>query len=160
MSGFGSRLAARFRQAVEREEATRRREEELRQRALDEGRAARETLLKELAEIGRGIGVLSVAQDASGLALKYRDRRLQFLRDGEGDRVRLAWEGLADGEEHWLYRQSELGNRWVYARRKKPRDDRLPLFDQGLEELLVRVLGLPRPGEEDVPPADPRDRDL
>ena len=149
MDGFGSRLAARFKKAVEREEATRRREQEERQRVLDEGRAARERLLAELAAMGRAIGVVTVTLDDVALTLGLGARKLRFTRDGDGERVRLAWEGMADGEEHWLYRQAELGSRWVYARRRRGREDRVPLLDQGLEELLVKVLGLPAPGDLD-----------
>ncbi|MCB9687317.1 MAG: hypothetical protein H6738_14060 [Alphaproteobacteria bacterium] len=151
LDGFGSRLAARFKKAVEREEATRRREEEERQRVLEEGRAARERLLGELAAMGRAIGVVTVALDDGGLTLGFGTRKLLFARDGDGERVRLAWDGMGDGEEHRLYRQAELGHRWVYSRRRRGREDRLPLLDQGIEELLVGVLGLPRPGEGDVP---------
>jgi hypothetical protein len=67
-------------------------------------------------------------------------------RDGDGERVKLAYEGLAP-EEGTLFRQPELGQRWVLFRKRGARESRVPLFDQGIEDLLVRVLGLPKPTE-------------
>jgi hypothetical protein len=38
----------------------------------------------------------------------------------------------------------------VWSVRKKGREDRLPFWESGLEELLVFALKLPRPGEHAV----------
>ena len=82
----------------------------------------------------------------SGITFKHAGRYLHFGRDGDGERVKLSWDGLAP-EEATLGRQPELADRWILTRKRGAREVRLPLFDQGLEELLVRVLGLPKPSE-------------
>lgn len=152
MDRGGSRLAARFRKAVLDQDDDRQRQEDAARRAREAAQAARAQLLEELAAIGREIGALQVTEDADGVLLRFRERYLHFGPVGDADRVRVEFEGMGD-EENTLYRQAELGDRWVHARRRRAREDRAPLFDQGLEDLLVRGLGLPRPGE-DVPVVD------
>jgi hypothetical protein len=70
-----------------------------------------------------------------------------FTAVGDADRIGVRFTGQPAHERHELYRQPELNDLWVWSRRRARREDRLPLFDDGLEELLVRGLGLPRPGE-------------
>jgi hypothetical protein len=142
-----SRLAARFRKAVEDRDAARRQAEEAAKKATEEASAARAELLRDLATLAREIGSLVVKPEGDGLTLRYGERYLHFGPSGEGDRVRIEFEGMGD-EEHVLYRQSELGHRWVYSRQRRFREDRIPLFDAGIEDLLVRGLGLPPPGDD------------
>src|SRR5207253_9038681 len=123
-------------------------------RAREAAQAARTQLLHDLAAIGREIGVLQVTEDKDGVLMRFRERYLHFGPEGDGDRVRIDFEGMGD-EENSLYRQAELGDRWVHSRRRRSREDRAPLFDQGLEDLLVRGLGLPKPGTDAPPPEDP-----
>lgn len=143
-SGRGSGLAARFRQAVESEaEAAKRRE---REHAAREAAAvaAATALLGELAAFGRELGFAQVHSDASGVRLRHGGRELVFW-SGEAGQV---WAGSAEktDDRYRLYREAALDDRWVMAFRHRGQETRLPLFDQGLEELLVAVLGLPRPG--------------
>lgn len=152
MDRGGSRLAARFRKAVEDQDQSKRKQQEATRRTAEAARAARAELLRDLASLARDIGVLQVSEGSDGLTLRYRERYLHFAPDGDGDRVRVEFEGMGD-EEHHLYRQAELGDRWVHAKRKRFRDDRVPLFDQGIEDLLVRGLGLPKPSEDAPAPA-------
>lgn len=147
MSERSSRMAARFRRAVERERRTVEQEAEAAREAAESSRAARGALLDDLEGLANDMGFLEVERSAEGLTLRYGERFLHFAPIGEGD-LGVEVEGTGD-EEHRLYRQAELGNRWVYLRRRRRREDRLPLFDQGLEELLVGGLGLPRPDDED-----------
>lgn len=158
MDGRGSRLAARFRKAVQDEQSARRDAEQEARRRLEEARAAREALLAELATLVREIGVVEVRPGPDGLTLRYRERHVHLAPKGDQDRIDVEFDGQGD-EQHWLYRQAELGGRWVYARKRRHRDDRLPLYDAGLEELLVRGLGLPPPAA-DAPAEDPKDRKL
>ena len=152
MDGRDSRLAARFRKAVlDRDEARRQAEDEAK-RGAERARAARAQLLTELVVLAREIGVVQVAPEPDGLTLRFGERYLHFGAEGDGDRLKVEFEGMGD-EEHALYRQAELGERWVYSRRRRNRDDRVPFYDAGLEELLVRGLGLPKPGEDEPPPA-------
>jgi len=149
MEGRGSRLAARFRKAVEDRDTARRQAEEAARAAAEDARAARVRVLKDLESIARDIGSIDVAHVSTPPVLELRlgGRTLRFTPSGDADRIDLAM-GDAAGEEHWLYRQAELGQRWVYARKRRGKEDRVPLFDLGLEEILVRALGLPRPAEE------------
>jgi hypothetical protein len=84
---------------------------------------------------------------------------LGFVVKGDSDRIDVVLDAGTEGE-HWLYRQQELGARWVYARKRGVRDDRVPLFDQGLEDLLVRGLGLPPPSRDEPPAAEPPSKKL
>ncbi|MEQ1504367.1 MAG: hypothetical protein ABMB14_19155 [Myxococcota bacterium] len=127
------------------------------QLAREQASAARGQLLTDLVAVASEIGVVKAARDADGLTLRYGERYLYFGPEGELDRVKIEFEGIGD-EEHVLFRQPELANRWVYSRKRRHREDRVPLFDAGLEELLVRGLGLPRPGEEDDPAPSSPDR--
>jgi hypothetical protein len=152
MDRGGSRLAARFRKAVLDQDDSRNKQEDSARRAREAAQAARLQLLADLASIGREIGALRVEEGKDGLTLRFRERYLHFGPEGDGDRVRVEFEGMGD-EENALYRQAELGDKWVHSRRRRGREDRAPLFDQGLEDLLVRGLGLPKPGS--APDADP-----
>jgi hypothetical protein len=148
MEGRGSRLAARFRKAVEDRDAARRQAEEAARAAAEDARAARLRVLGDLESIARDIGNIEVSRSGTppALHLKLQGRTLTFTPVGDADRVDIGIQDAA-GEEHWLYRQAELGQRWVYARKRRGKEDRVPLFDLGLEEVLVRGLALPRPEE-------------
>lgn len=144
MDGPSSKLAARFRRALETEEQRRQRERADEERAREDGRRAREALLDQLRALAVEIG-LQCEASASGLTLRHGAAYLHLQRDGDGERVRLVHEGMA--EEAVLFRQPELAHRWILLRKRGAREVRVPLFDQGVEDLLVRVLGLPKPGE-------------
>ncbi len=147
-----SRLGSRFKRAVEQAEDAK----EQRQRSAAEverqARLARAELFAELESLASEIGVLTVQRTKQGLTLRYRERYLHFAPEGVGD-VLVEFEGTGD-DEHRLYREAELGQRWVHHHKRRFRELRVPLFDQGLEELLVTGLGLPRPDEGDAEPTD------
>jgi hypothetical protein len=147
MDGPGSRLAARFRKAVKSRDEEAREAADAAKRAQEEAQRARTQLLSDLEGLARDIGVVKVQRERDGITLRYGERYLFLGPEGDHDRVRIEFEGMGD-EVHHLHRQAELGHRWVHVRAGRFREDRLPLFDAGLEELLVRGLGLPRPGEE------------
>lgn len=147
MENRGSRLAARFRKAVSDREDARKKAEEEATHAREAARRARTDLLGELAAFAAEIGAVRAIRDGEGLTWRYNERFVHFAPDGDGDRLRVAVEGVGD-EEIALYRQAELDFRWVLARRRRGREDRVPLFDRGLEDLLVRGLGLPPPSED------------
>ncbi len=141
-----SGLAARFRKAVEVDQQARQESEDAQKRAIEAARAARDALIADLESLGREIGFLSVRREQGGLTLRYQERYLRFEPSGDTEVV-VEFEGTGD-DRHRLFRQAELGNRWVYSCKRRFREDRVPLFDQGIEELLVTALGLPRPEEE------------
>lgn len=149
MSDRSSRLAARFRKAMEREHSAHEAQAQAAERAAAEARAARDELLGDLQGLAGDMGFLKVERSGDTLTLRYGERTLHFAPIGDGD-LEVEVEGRGD-TAHRLYRQAELGNRWVYLRRQGRREDRVPLFDRGLESLLVDGLGLPRPTDEDDP---------
>ncbi|HHO54143.1 MAG TPA: hypothetical protein ENK18_25550 [Deltaproteobacteria bacterium] len=153
-----SGLAARFRKAVTDAQRARQQSEDATRRAIEAARRARVELLEELEAIAREIGFLSAQRSRDGLTLRYQERYLHLALEGDGE-LRVEFEGTGD-DVHRLFRQAELGDRWVYSRRRRTREDRVPLFDQGLEELFVTALGMPRPGEEPEPPSGPGGRSL
>lgn len=151
-------LAARFRKAVEDEQTARQRSEAAAKQAIEDARRARTELLAELEALAREIGFLSVQKGRDGLTLRYQERYLHFAPEGDGELL-LEFEGTGD-DVHRLFRQAELGDRWVYSRKRRVREDRVPLFDQGIEELLVTALGLPRPDEGTEEPSGSSGRSL
>ena len=154
MSDRGRDLAARFRAALDHAEHERRSKEEERLRKLEDGRRERDALLADLAAFGEALGHVAVQRHDGGVTFRWADRYLHFEPMGEGDRVRIEFEGVGE-DEHRLYREPELGMKWVWLLRRKGREDRLPLFDSGLEELLVLALKLPKPDFTAAPPPQP-----
>lgn len=167
MGRRGEDLAQRFRQALERRDALRRHEEEQRARHLEAQRQERTALFEDLAAFGQAIGHLAVEHGEQGVTFRLGDRFLAFEPQGEGEAVRVTFTDVGD-EAHRLYRQPELGLRWVWARRHRAGEDRLPLFDQGLENLMIHALKVPAPSDvlagdpgstlEDVVPKSLEDR--
>jgi hypothetical protein len=139
---------------MHRLEEQRKRDEDARAKRLLEAQGARAELLDNLGAFAEAVGHLKVQAKShdEGLTIRYLDQFIHFVPKGEGDRVEVIFGG-SDGQEHRLYREPELNNRWIWVASQGGREDRLPLFDQGLEELLVRGLDLPRPAEgmDDVP---------
>jgi hypothetical protein len=82
------------------------------------------------------------------VTLRYEDRYVHFAPVGDLDRVTVEFEGMGD-EKHALYREAQLGDRWVWSVTMRRRDDRKPFFDEGLEALLIRALGLPEPSDDE-----------
>jgi hypothetical protein len=141
----GAGLAARFRQAVESEAEAKRRLESERQKAILVAVQAVDALLAELEAFGKELGFLDVRRTPNGLRLAHGERLLFLLRGDPGEVV----GGSVDKVEeaiYRVYREPALDHKWVLAFNHRRQEVRLPLFDQGLEELLVSGLGLPRPG--------------
>jgi hypothetical protein len=161
MSGRGSRLAARFRKAVRDRQQARRSAEEEERRRTAAAEAARDQLLEEILAFSSEAGFLGARRSPEGITLTYEGRELRFSRvEDDPGRVVVSFDEMGS-ETHELYRQAELGELWVYRRRRRfNREDRVPLWDAGLEALLVRGLGLPEPGEEPPPEAPPSSRSL
>ncbi len=154
MARPGQALASRFNRMMQRLEEQRKREDDARAKRLLEAQGARAELLSNLGAFAEAVGHLQVQAKShdEGLTIRYLDRFVHFVPKGEGDSVEVRFGG-SDGQEHRLYREPELNNRWIWVASIGGREDRLPLFDQGLEEILVRGLALPRPdkGMDDSP---------
>ena len=142
----GFSLAERFKVAASQATEAKRLAEEERDARLARERASRDELMEDLAAFGATVGLMDVQRHDGGVTLRYQDRFLHFEPLGDGGLVRIRHDGSGD-EENTLYRESELLNRWVWRRKKGHRDDRVPFFDQGLEELVVHALRFPRPDE-------------
>ena len=156
MTRPGQELAQRFNQALRVVEEQERKQAAAREARLEAARKARAQLFEDLGAFAEAVGRLQVQAKShdEGLTIRYRERAVNFLPMGEGDRVEVRFTG-SDDQDHRLYREPELQDRWVWVARTSGREDRLPLFDAGLEELLVRGLGLPRP--DDVPAPESAD---
>lgn len=151
-----SRLATRFKRAVEKAEDAREESQRSAAELERQSRLARAELFADLEALANEIGFLTVQRSKQGLTLRYRERFLHFAPQGVGE-VLVEFEGTGD-DEHRLYREAELDHRWVHHRKRRFREHRVPLFDQGIEDLLVAALGLPRPDDADVEP-EPDDED-
>jgi len=143
-----SGLAARLREAVEREEGKRTAGEKERLAGLERARQARSELFEELEQLGEELGFVGVARSTDRLRFSRADRWLEFIEDGAGDAVVLDFEGRSKDSVNRLYREAALEDRWVWVRSGRGKEDRLLLFDQGLELLLVHALDLPSPDRE------------
>lgn len=141
----GAGLAARFRtalQARERERAA----QQAQERAKELARAAREALFDDLVAFAQATGFVDGARLDDGARLAFEGREVRFIAEGDADGVVVTWPERPEQVEHRLYREPMLGHRWIWRYVKRGREHRLPLFDQGLEVLLIEALGLPDPG--------------
>lgn len=155
-AGRASGLAARFRRALTAHDEAARRAAEAEQAARQAAQAARTELLAELEAFGREVGALIVDRRGDVLSFRYRERQVVFRAEGDQDHVKVERDESKD-EDGRLFRQPELDYRWVYVRKKRIREVRVPLYDAGIEDLLVNALGLPPPSSPDPdPPPDGR----
>jgi hypothetical protein len=153
MGDKGSGLAGRFRRAVEARKRAHQREDEQRQSLREEAAKARVALFERLLSFAQETGFIQAKVDSGGVTLRFEDRFVHFAPLGDLDRVTIEFEGMGD-EQHAVYREVQLGYRWVWAVSKGRREELKPFFDEGLEALLIRSLGLPEPSDDDVSPAE------
>jgi len=153
----GAGLAARFRQAVGTAGAQREADDAARERARAAGARARSELFDDLVAFAGATGFVASSRDDAGVILRWRGAWIHFQPVGDADGVRVRFDGAAE-DEHRLYREALLGDRWVWSWRRRGLEDRLPLFDAGLEALLVQALKLPDPGDAPPVPAEPSRR--
>jgi hypothetical protein len=156
LDGKGSHLAERLKSAIEQSDTERDSRSEALQRRAEEGARARQALLEDLEQFAQAVGHVAVVRDDLGVSMRYRERALRFEPMGEGDRVRVTVEGWGNTTEHRVFRERDLADRWVLAYKKYGRDEKMPLFERGLEELMVGGLGLPRPEPEPERAMSPR----
>lgn len=158
MTRRGSQLANRFKAALDHEAEVRRAEEQERLARLEAGRTARQELLADLVAFAESLGHLGITrQQDGGFAVTYEDRTLTVVPMGDGDRIKVDYPRAAStGRQVRLFRVSELGDRWVVSVRRGSKEDLKPLFDAGLEWLMVDALHLPRLSEEQAAAAAER----
>lgn len=144
----GRGLAARFRRAHADKEEARKAEEAAQAQREERAREAAAALLVELAAIGSDLGFVDVRTSDEGVLMGHEGRELA-LRHGDGP-GQLVVAGSGGDREAFLgriYMEAAIGAKWVLAFQHRRQEVRLPLFDAGLEELLVQGLGLERPEE-------------
>lgn len=111
--------------------------------------AARQALFERMGRVLPRIPGVGVSGDANGTRVTCGLRALRFVAVDEGvDIVFEGWPGAAVQRARPL---AALSGRWVLHFTRHGREQTLPFFDQGLEELLVHGLGLPRPAPDERP---------
>ncbi len=142
----GRTLAARFRQAHTQQQATREQQEAERARQEEAAKQAAASLLAELTGVARDLGFVQVKATAEALRMTQGERELAVrLAETPGELEAAGSGGELSPFRGRLYREQALGAKWVLTFEHRRKEVRLPLFDAGLEELLVRGLGLERP---------------
>ena len=131
-------LADRFRDALAAEAPT---APDAAAEGVVEAQQARAALLEDLHRFAAAIGHVTATLGEEGLLLEYLGRSMAFRPLGDGDRLEVLIANRP--EKHRVYRERELQNRWVWSWLKLGREEKLPFFNKGLGELLVRGLGLP-----------------
>ena len=160
MGRRGRGLASRFKKAHEKnQDETRRADEDERRRRARQAEA-RNDLFEDLAAFAEETGFLKSRLRDGVLTLRYEKRELRFSPVGEADEVEVTWENLPENRRYRLYLEGEL-ERWVLAVSRRRREDRILLWDDGVEALMVDGLGLPVPEGEDFEPEqeDPKRSD-
>lgn len=109
--------------------------------------AARNELLATLQRFAEGIDALRVERTDSGLVLAYRDRALSI--DLLGDSAALA---IVGGPNRGDRIDLDVAGEWILTLGGNSR----ALLPYGLQELLVRGLGMPRPSQAVSDPGPPR----
>ncbi|MCB9668224.1 MAG: hypothetical protein H6736_12185 [Alphaproteobacteria bacterium] len=144
MAAKGSDLAARLRAAVEREQNARSSEERAREAKAAAAHKARQELFESLVELGGQLPFLETRLQEGGVVFRRGALDLRFVPSGE-EEVTIDFKLRDTSDTHRLYREPALEDRWIWVRTRGKREDRLPLFDRGLEVLLVHALELPDP---------------
>ena len=146
MGRRGRDLAQRFKRAVHAQalEAAELQAAEARER--ERKQALRTDLLNELEAFAHEIGVLEVRWDSESLVLGYGERTLSLVPVGDADVLEVTSQEVPEDHRHRLYLELRIGELWVWEWMRGHRVDREPLWDVGLEHLLVEHLGLPAPG--------------
>lgn len=142
-------LAARMKAAIDAEIGQQATTRSASGRIAIDAEVARTALFGRLREFAERIGHIEARSDDDALVLAWRDRGVRFTADGRG--VVVQPEGMPGAEASRAWPEAELEGRWVLLFRRHAREEQMPLFDRGLEELLVTWLGLPRPESVERP---------
>ena len=144
-----SDLASRFNKTLESaDEAAKKAEAEAKAAAENlaalkaEATAARKELLSDLASMVKQMPALTSRRTKKGaLILTLKDRVLTFTPDGDGDRVRVSYEGSPDDEHLFRAQDEDDDIIWVLSRGVL----HAPFMMEGFDDLWVVGLGAPEP---------------
>lgn len=158
-------LAGRMKGVLDAVEAGRQQAEEERERELAAAREARRKLLEDLQAFGRAVGHLVVEARDGRLSLRWGSQRLDFVPEGDGDRVAVRFGALTLNEETEvepdidirIFRHPDAGNAWVLSVARDGEEEVEPLFEAGLVHLLTEGLGIPDPPAPPPRPQPPLD---
>jgi hypothetical protein len=139
-------LADRFRKALEDQEAA---IDVARTRPLLDVAEARAALFARLTSFAGLVQQIEARPSEDALRLVFGERAVCFTATNAG--VKVTYEGWPLTETHTAWPEPALDGRWVLEFRRLGRVEQMPLFERGLEELLVHGLGLPRPSAVDRP---------
>jgi hypothetical protein len=154
-----SGLAGRFKVAIEADE-NRKKEEaeaeaeaaaeatrvaELAAAAKDEARAARKELFADIQALAKDLG-MTVKKKRKSFVICHGDEQMTMTEHGDEDEISVDY-GNPHGKDHIA--RSVAGD-WLVTHNTETDEVHLPLED-GIMELFVAGLGLPRPGEQSEP---------
>lgn len=139
-------LADRFRKALEDQEVEIQSTPSAPKVDVDEARAA---LFERLQAFARQVDPIEAHLSDASLVLTSAGRGVRFRASDEG--VIVTYEGWPVAETHVAWPERALDGRWVLEFHRLGRVEQLPLFERGLEELIVHGLGLPRPAPSERP---------
>ena len=136
----GQSLAARLRAGIDsriEERAREKAEEAERVRLLG---AERTRLFDDLCAFGEAVGHLSVKRGANTLDFVYGRKKVRFKMIDDADRIRVSGGDIPDHTEIAMQEELQL---WIV---KSPvglkRVEQDPLFDKGLERIMILGLGI------------------
>lgn len=139
-------LADRFRRALEDQEV------EIQSKPIRPSvdvAEARDALFQRLQAFAQQVQQIEAREAENSLLLSFGGRGVRFYPSEEG--VIVTYEGWPVAETHRAWPERALDGRWVLEFHRLGRVEQLPMFERGLEELLVHGLGLPRPAPSDRP---------
>ena len=110
---------------------------------------ARTALFQRLATFAERVQQIDARQSDDSLVLTSGSRGIRFQPTTEG--LVVTYEGWPVVETHTAWPERALDGRWVLEFHRLGRVEQLPMFERGLEELLVHGLGLPRPAPSNRP---------
>ncbi|MFT7520477.1 MAG: hypothetical protein ACI9MC_002626 [Kiritimatiellia bacterium] len=145
----GSGLAQRLRANIDRKESDARSREDNRLRALQDARRERQELMVDLGSFAEDVGFFVEREDDS-LMFRRSDVWIQFDASSDDGKVAVVL-GERRPVRYALVFEPGL-KKWVLnIRRKNGADERLILFDAGLEHLVCNVFDLEAAAEADLP---------
>ena len=136
----GKSLAARLRAGIDSQLEAHAREQAEAKERMRHLSAERERLFDDLSAFGEAVGHLKVKRSKDSLDFMYSGNKLHFKAVGDSDRIHVSGGDVPDHTEIVMQEELKL---WIV---KSPvglkRVEQDPLFDKGLERIMVLGLGI------------------